>query len=159
MDSIKRNNEYREKSRVEPAPVVIKKRTKGNIQLLYIVVGCTKESTEEMLSKQLFDQSILTTLHQHGHKYFEADIEQVLYCGNLKKFQHYEQFVYQFPLRKVDIREKKEPQYRYYAQPLEYQRNLIGSINLCNSPKKSWESVVLKVGAEYGVLLKIKITS
>lgn len=158
MDSIERNNKYREKCRITPSPVIVKKQKKDKVTIQYVVVGCSKEIIKEMLDKKLLHSSILLTLQTHNLNYTEEQIESVVFCGDLSKFTQYDKLVYKFPMRKRDILEKKSEQFRLYTHTLDYQKNLMYNINLCTSASASWKSVITKVGSNYGIILKIKTT-
>ena len=156
---VKKINEFNSRfiERFEKDVVIIRKlkNKKENISLIFIVVPIEEYEIKDILfTKTLPDNTKQFLINKELIK-SENSIKSCLYCGNLEKFTEYEQLVYKYPLRKIDIREGKEPEYRLYTRTKQYQDNFRGNFNLCNNSKKSWKSVIEKCGSKFGLILKI----
>ena len=157
MDTIDRINQYRDLCRHKYAPVVVKKQRSANTSVLYVAIRAKKEecatikADRELLpfvAEDLINHNIITDISQ---------VDAVLLCGDLSKFKKYAKLVYKFPLRKIDVRNRVEEQFRLYTKTAEQQKNLMLNFNLCPTAELSWKSVLEKIGTNYGLLLKIKI--
>ncbi len=154
MDSanIKEINEYNQGQKIQHSPVLIRKRKNSTSELLVVAIGCTKEEYEEIKKLGTLNTSLLLSL-KGNHFPSEEYIQDLIFLGDLNVFKAYTMFVYQFPQRKIDIRNRVEPQYRLYTKTLEEQKNISCYIrNLCSSAKESWQSIIRKVGSNYGVV-------
>jgi hypothetical protein len=159
MDTIDRINEYRDKGRIPYTPVVVKKQSSREKSVLYVAIKATQDQCKEIksqntllsfVSEDLLSNNIITDIEQ---------IEKVLLCGDLSKFKKYSKLVYKFPLRKVDVRNRVEEQFRLYTKTMQQQRDLMLMINLCPTAELSWKSVLEKLGTNYGLLLKVVVTN
>jgi len=154
---IDRINKYNEGQKIQHSPVIIRKRKNEFAELYVVAVGCTEEEYKEIKSTNILNTSLLNTL-KGNHFPLEDYIESLIYVGDLNNFKAYAMFVYQFPQRKIDIRERKEPQFRLYTKTFQEQKDTNCYIrNLCNSAKESWQSVINKVGSKYGVVFTYKV--
>lgn len=154
IDKINRHNLGKE---IIHTPVTLKKRKNAVAKLLVVVIGCTKEEYEEIKVTKVLNTSLLLTLKGNNFP-SEEYIDTLIYLGDLHKFKAYGMFVYQFPQRKIDIRNRVEPQYRLYTKTLQEQKDTSCYIrNLCSSARESWQSVIEKVGKQYGVVFTYKI--
>lgn len=146
--------------------IVTVKKTKGKrtnkatlqvemFETLYIVVPTTEQETKDIITKQLLSEEIIQQLLNQSLIKNKKDINSCAFCGNLKLFTSYDELVAKYPMRLVDIRERKEPEYRLYTRTKEEQDKMRGIFNICNSSRKSWFSVIEKCGSEFGVILKL----
>ncbi len=159
MDSntIKQINEYNFASTIQTNPVIIRKRKNETSELLVVTIGCTREEYQDIKKTNTLNTSLLLTLKGNNFP-SEKYIDSLIFLGDLTLFREYEQFVYKFPQRKIDIRNKVEPQFRLYTKTLQEQQDTSCYIrNLCNSARVSWNSVIRKVGSNYGVIFTYKI--
>ncbi len=149
-------NEYREKTRIQPEPVVVKRgKTKIN-QMLWVVVKATEQECIDMNKSRKLNESLLQEIKEK-YKYINdiKDIQSVIHCGNLNQVPSVKDYVYKFPYRERDRRERKEEQFRCYTQTLDKQKEMLNVINSCPTAERSWSSVLEKVGSQYGLFLYI----
>jgi hypothetical protein len=138
----------------EKEPVIVKK-LKSNFsaeihEILYVAIGLTlTELTETKTTKELPEEVLVNLLKRGIVKDRKQEIS-VIFIGNLNDYKKYESLIYMFPLRKGE-----EPVYRNYVVTRERQLKLYGTINVCNSARKSWESVIMKTGHTNGIVIKI----
>lgn len=154
---IDRINKYNEGQKIQHAPVLLRKKKNLEAEVYVVTIGCTREEFEEIRLTRVLSTSLLNQLK--GFKFpLEEYIDTLLYLGDLNNFKSYAMFIYQFPQRKIDIRNRVEPQFRLYTKTLQEQKDTSCYIrNLCNSAKESWQSVVKKVGSRYGVVFTYKV--
>lgn len=157
MDTIEKINAYRDRCRIEHGSVIVSKKSNQFFTLLFIVVGCTKEELEDMVTKQTLSEKIYNKLLTEQHITDEKEVEAIIYNGLLSNYSGYSDYVYKFPLRRLDIKEGKTPQFRLYSRSVEYQKEIMSSINVCPTAELSWKSVIDKVGTSYGLFLKVRI--
>ena len=157
MDTIDRINQYRDRCRIPYAPVIVKKLNNGIYTTLYVAVKAKKEECATIRHDRALLPIVIQDLKSFNIIKDEEEIKAILTCGDLSKFKHYSKFVYKYPLRKVDVRNRREEQFRLYTKSAEQQRELMLSINLCPTAELSWKSVLTKIGTEYGLFLKIQI--
>lgn len=124
---------------------------------IYIVVPTTEQETKDIITKKVLTESTRQYLLNENFIKDIKDINSVAFCGNLEDFTSYDELVYQYPRRMVDIRESKEPEFRLYTRTREYQDKFRGNFNLCNTSRKSWLSVVEKCGSKFGLILKLVV--
>ncbi len=156
MDSIEKINNFNLQSKINPSPVVLKRKSSNTTTISYILIASNLSEVVNIIDTKELTANLYETLKDNKLITLNEDVKQVLFCGNLEKFKHYERFVFKFPERKVDIRNRKEPQYRLYTRTLEEQKNVMWLLNLCSSPKNSWLSALTKIGTYYGLLLKVE---
>lgn len=149
-------NKYRERTAIKNSSCIIKKKSNEFFNLLYIATKATKEEIDILLKTRELPITIITSLISENIITNKKEIEEVLYYGDLNLFTNYKRLVYQFPLRKIDIVNRKEPQFRLYSRTLEYQKSMMFTINLCPTSELSWKSVIDKVGNSTGLILKIR---
>ena len=149
-------NDYREKTRIKPEPVVVKKgKTKIN-QILFVVVKATKEQCDAMNKSRTINEDLLIDIiYNYGYIDTIKDIQSVIHCGDLNHVPSVKEYVYRFPYRERDKRERKEEQFRCYTQTLDKQKEMLNVINSCPTAERSWSSVIEKVGSQYGLFLYI----
>lgn len=153
--SIEKINEYRANTSIEHAPVILK-RSKGKTAILtYLVFPCTKLESDFILEHRALGFNILKNLTEQQYINKESDIKEVYHCGKLIDFGGFRELVYKFPQRKIDIRNRVEPIYRFYEFSLERQKQHINVHNMAPTAEHSWNSVLRKVGTEYGLVIKI----
>lgn len=157
MDSIERNNNYRDRCRIPYAPVIVKKLNNGIVSTLYVAVKARQEECVTIRHDKTLLPVIIEDLKKFEIIKNEDEIKAILACGDLSKFKHYSKFVYKYPLRKVDIRNRVEEQFRLYTKSAEKQREMMLMLNLCPTAELSWKSVLTKLGTQYGLFLKIQI--
>lgn len=157
MDTIERINAYNLKKAIIHEPVTVSKKSSNSVQILYVVVGEQEEVINNIIKNQRLDNTIYNILLNNNIITEKAQVDSVIYCGKLIEFTSYTQFVYKFPQRRIDIRERKEEQYRLYTSTLAHQKEYSSHLNICPTAKQSWGSVIKKVGKDYGLLLKIRI--
>jgi hypothetical protein len=157
VKEIKEINNYNSKGKIINTPVTIRKRKNEVAELLVVCIGCSKAEYEEVKATNTLNPSLLLQLKGNSYP-DETYIDQLIFLGNLNLFKEYDSLVYRFPMRKIDILNKKEPSYRLYTKTLLEQQNMMCYIkSLCNSPKESWKSIIKKVGSEYGIVFTYKI--
>ena len=158
---VDRINEFNSnfKQRFEKSIITVKKTTNKiqKVTTLYIVIPTTEEDTEYIISKRILSKSIREELIRQSLIKEEKNIDSCAFCGKLENFTSYDELVYQYPMRRVDIRERKEPEYRLYTRTREQQDKMRGIFNICNNSKKSWLSVIEKCGSNFGVILKLVV--
>lgn len=157
MDSIERNNNYRDRCRIPYAPVIVKKLNNGIVSTLYVAVKARQEECATIRHDKTLLPVIIEDLKKFEIIKNEDEIKAILACGDLSKFKHYSKFVYKYPLRKVDVRNRVEKQFRLYTKSAEKQREMMLMLNLCPTAELSWKSVLTKLGTQYGLFLKIQI--
>lgn len=157
IKEIKEINNYNSKGRIINTPVTIRKRKNEITELLIVCIGCSKDEYEEVKITNTLNPSLLLQLKGNNYP-DETYIDQLIFLGNLTLFRGYESLVYKFPMRKEDIRQKKEPQFRLYTKTLIEQQNMMCYVkSLCGSAKESWKSIIRKVGSEYGIVFTYKV--
>ena len=159
MDSIERNNNYRDRCRIPYAPVIVKKLNNGIVSTLYVAVKARQEECATIRHDKTLLPVIIEDLKKFEIIKNEDEIKAILACGDLSKFKHYSKFVYKYPLRKVDVRNRVEEQFRLYTKSAEKQREMMSMLNLCPTAELSWKSVLTKLGTQYGLFLKIQINN
>ena len=159
MDSIERNNNYRDRCRIPYAPVIVKKLNNGIVSTLYVAVKARQEECATIRHDKALLPIIIEDLKKFEIIKNEDEVKAILACGDLSKFKHYSKFVYKYPLRKVDVRNRVEEQFRLYTKSAEKQREMMLMLNLCPTAELSWKSVLTKLGTQYGLFLKIQITN
>lgn len=160
MDSsIERINEYRLHTSIEHSPVILKRQSSSKLTIIYLVFPCNEKHTRYILKYLKLSALVRQKLIEGNYINTENDIEQVLHCGKLNEFPSYSQLVYKFPQRKADVRNRVEPTYRFYEYTREKQLQHLLVHNICPTAEHSWNSVIRKVGSEYGLVLKIKIVN
>ena len=157
MDSIERNNNYRDRYRIPYAPVIVKKLNNGIVSTLYVAVKARQEECATIRHDKTLLPVIIEDLKKFEIIKNEDEVKAILACGDLSKFKHYSKFVYKYPLRKVDVRNRVEEQFRLYTKSAEKQREMMLMLNLCPTAELSWKSVLTKLGTQYGLFLKIQI--
>jgi hypothetical protein len=157
MDTIKEKNRLLEVKLFEKGSVVVKQQKSELQTLKYLVLPCTAQELKEIVASKELQPFIYEQLVNQSFITKNSDVKEVTYCGNFNNFKQYYDLVYQFPHRRIDIKEGKEPQFRLYTRSLQYQRDNMWLVNLCNSAIKSWQSVIEKAGSNTGLILKIII--
>lgn len=168
-DVVNKINEYNsEFNKIYSKSVVIVKRTTNKItnkiteeskkyQTTYIVIPTTEQDIKDTITKRELSKEIKELLVSENFIKNDKDINSCVFCGDLKTFTSYNELVYQYPRRKVDIRERKEPEFRLYTRTREQQEKVRGYFNICHSASKSWNSVIEKCGSKFGLILKLII--
>lgn len=128
---------------------------KSNI--IYVTIPTTEQITKDIINNKELTEEIVQKLLQERLINSRKEISVCVFIGNLKTFTDYDELVYQYPIRKVDLRERKEPEYKLYTRTKEQQEAMRGVFNICNNSKKSWLSVVEKCGSEFGLILKLVV--
>lgn len=154
--SIEKINDYRRNTAIVNEPVVLKRLKNPKLIITYLVLPCNLPDISYILTYQTLPYQILDYMIEKNYLNKEEDIEQVLHCGILHEFNGYRDLIYKFPQRKIDIRNRVEPIYRFYEYSLERQKQHINVHNMAPTPEHSWNSVIRKVGSDYGLVLKIK---
>ena len=149
-------NEYREKTRVKPEPVVVKRGKTEKNQVLFVVIKATEQECKDMNKTKTINEDLLIDIIEK-YKYIESikDIQSVLHCGDLNNVKFVKNYLYKFPYRERDRRERKEEQFRCYTYTLEKQKEMLNVINSCPTVERSWSSVIEKVGSRFGLFLYI----
>ena len=159
METIDRINQYRDRCRIPYAPVIVKKLNNGIVSTLYVAVKARQEECATIRHDKTLLPVIIEDLKKFEIIKNEDEIKAILACGDLSKFKHYSKFVYKYPLRKVDVRNRVEEQFRLYTKSAEKQREMMLVLNLCPTAELSWKSVLAKLGTQYGLFLKIQINN
>lgn len=155
--SIKKINEYRLYATVDNSPVVVKKSSNSTNIIQYVVCGCSQEESKTIIQKRELTESIKRILFLQDIIKEESNIVGLIFCGKLENFGSPSKLVYKYPQRKIDIRNRVEPQYRFYLFTKEQQEKHRLVHNICPTVEHSWNSVITKVGSQYGIILKIKL--
>ena len=136
----------------EKEPVIVKKLVHKITKdvTLYVAVGLTKSQLSEVQVSKELPEEILDNLIIRQLLEDKKQNIFVIFLGELSKYRGFEELVQHFPLRR-----REEPVFRNYVISREKQLQLYGTVNVCNSSRKSWESVIMKVGHDNGVVIKI----
>ena len=136
----------------EKEPVIVKKLVHKITKdvTLYVAVGLTKSQLSEVQVSKELPEEILDNLIIRQLLEDKKQNIFVIFLGELSKYRGFEKLVQHFPLRR-----REEPVFRNYVISREKQLQLYGTVNVCNSSRKSWESVIMKVGHDNGVVIKI----
>lgn len=136
----------------EKEPVIVKKLVHKITKetTLYVTVGLTQSQLAEVQVIKELPEEILNNLIARKILEDKKQNISVIFLGELSRYRGFEELVQHFPLR---LRE--EPVFRNYVITREKQLQLYGTVNVCNSSRKSWESVIMKVGHDNGVIIKI----
>lgn len=154
--SIERINAFIDKNRIKHSSCIVKELQNTKYIVQYVVVACTMETIENLLKNQDYPNNIIDTLIKENIINNKSNINGVVYYGNLLNFTQYRELVYKFPIRKIDLREGREPRFRLYTRTIEYQKEMGLVMNLCPTAELSWKSVIDKVGSKTGLILQIK---
>lgn len=154
---IEKINEYRLYAKIDNSPVIVKSISNSTYTLRYVVLGCTKDESTSIIQTRELPENLKDILIKNTMMQDESNILGLIFCGRLENFGSPSKLVYKYPQRKIDIRNRVEPHYRFYVFTRQQQDKHILFHNLCPTVEHSWKSVIIKVGSQYGLILKIKI--
>ena len=159
MDTIKNTqqniNAFNDKINKSGNIVLLKRINKTEHYIYYVVVRATEEEINKLKINKQLERRQYQFLIDEKVINFAEEIEGIIFSGHLLNFTSYEQLVFQYPMRKIDIRDRKEKVYKDYSKTKEEQENIQWLVNSTPTPLHSWKTVIRKIG-KTGIILKIK---